>query len=488
MRQKMKLRGFGFLLLVYTSLEAFRHIGWMLFYEQFVDSTRQEINFGFILYSGVIAITGMLLPLIFHRVRILDKIRSYPFVVGTLASIALLFRMIQLTIGITGAYIFLVLWTVAVMIGICICFARIFDTIPKALIGRFFGIAYFADALIVSFIELFTGTKNYFYASIIVGIVLCIIAGVSYIQYLKNTEMNAIIESEWKPSKRFVRIACIILVLYVLIAGMMDNLYFFDDWIELPYVGLFTLPMMSIMYLLGGFVFDKINLRIILPLAILFICIAQSMTYFVTGGVFAYSYSVFSNLGSTILQLVTVIIPIYYTRMLKKNCYFSSFGEGLFYSGFCVTSILFVFMKQAAYRTVMGGILLVTVICLILLTWLLILHEKDKHKIALESQQQQMDALKHQVTLSSAETIEMLPIQEEALNICFTKREKELMPLIVSSLTAEEIAEQAHVSVSTVRFHIKNILGKSNAKTRRELTRMLGECKIQMDTHPEKPE
>lgn len=109
MRQKMKLRGFGFLLLVYTSLEAFRHIGWMLFYEQFVDSTRQEINFGFILYSGVIAITGMLLPLIFHRVRILDKIRSYPFVVGTLACIALLFRMIQLTMGITGAYIFLVL-------------------------------------------------------------------------------------------------------------------------------------------------------------------------------------------------------------------------------------------------------------------------------------------------------------------------------------------------------------------------------------------
>ncbi|HKM33987.1 MAG TPA: helix-turn-helix transcriptional regulator [Lachnospiraceae bacterium] len=488
MRQKMKLRGFGFLLLVYTSLEAFRHIGWMLFYEQFVDSTRQEINFGFILYSGVIAITGMLLPLIFHRVRILDKIRSYPFVVGTLACIALLFRMIQLTMGITGAYIFLVLWTVTVMIGICICFARIFDTIPKALIGRFFGIAYFADALIVSFVELFTGTKNYFYASIIVGIVLCIIAGVSYIQYLKNTEMNAIIESEWKPSKRFFRIACIILVLYVLIAGMMDNLYFFDDWLELPYVGLFTLPMMSIMYLLGGFLFDKINLRIILPLAMLFICIAQAMTYFVTGGVFAYSYSVFSNLGSTILQLVTVIIPIYYARMLKRNCYFSSFGEGLFYSGFCVTSILFVFMKQAAYRTVMGGILLVTVICLIFVIELLILHEKDKHKIALESQQQQMDALKQQVTLSSAETIEMLPIQEEALNICFTKREKELMPLIVSSLTAEEIAEQAHVSVSTVRFHIKNILGKSNAKTRRELTRMLSECKIQMDTCPEKSE
>lgn len=386
MRQKMKLRGFLLLLLVYASLEAFRHIGWMLFYEQFVDSTRQEINFGFILYSGAIAITGMLHPLIFRRVRILDKIRSYPFAVGVLACIALLFRMIQLTMGITGAYIFLVLWTVAVMISICICFARIFDTIPKALIGRFFGIAYFADALIVSFVELFTGTKNYFYASIIVGIVLCIIAGVSYIQYLKNTEMNAIIESEWKPSKRFVRIACIILVLYVLIAGMMDNLYFFDDWIELPYVGLFTLPMMSIMYLLGGFVFDKINLRIILPLALLFICIAQSMTYFVTGGVFSYSYSVFSNLGSTILQLVTVIVPIYYARMINRNCYFSSFGEGLFYGGFCLTSILFVFMKQAAYRTVMGGILLVTVICLILLIELLILYERDKHKIVLEAE------------------------------------------------------------------------------------------------------
>jgi len=481
-RQITRHRKLLLLLFTYISLEAFRHTGWMLFYEQFVENTRQEINLGFILYSGVIAIIGMTALYIFKHILKMDKVKKQQTVLLVSVSLALLFRIIQLYTGLTGAYIFLVLWTIAVMLGICLCFMQINKTVPKSLLGRFFGTVYCADALIVSFVERFTGTKAYFYVSIIVGIVLIFTAAILYVRYTKNKEQITIMESEWKTSKRVVSVSLILLILYVLIAGTMDNLYFFDDWIELPYVGLFTLPLMSIMYLLSGFLVDKFRLRITLPLALLFICIAQSMTYFVTEGTFAYSYSFFSNFGSTFLQLITVILPIYYTRTKKKSDFLSLFGEGLFYGGFCITSIIFVYINQSAYRVVMGGILLTAIICLLLMIELIILFEGDKHKKAIEIQNLEMDALKQQVIISSTETIEALPIHEEALNIHFTKREKELMPLIVSSLTAEEIAAQSHLSASTIRFHIKNILGKTNAKNRRELTRMVSEYKLQNNT------
>lgn len=61
MRVKQRMNGaFVRLLLVYAALEAFRHSGWMLFYEQVVEAPRQVVNTGFILYSGAIALTALL--------------------------------------------------------------------------------------------------------------------------------------------------------------------------------------------------------------------------------------------------------------------------------------------------------------------------------------------------------------------------------------------------------------------------------------------
>jgi DNA-binding CsgD family transcriptional regulator len=466
------------LLLTYTALEAFRHIGWMLFYEQLVDNTRQEINVGFILYSGAIMITALLVPLIFKHLHIIEKTKKLRFVLIISVCVALLFRVLQLFSGIIGAYVFLVLWTFMIMVAICICFIDIYKLVPQALLGRFIGAAYFMDALIVSFVEYFTGSSKYFYASIFVGIVLCGIAVIIHIRHTQDNESDIVDIYEWIPSKRFVRIAFTVLSIYVLIAGMIDNLYFFDDWLELPFVGLFTLPMMSIMYLLSGFLFDKLELKVTLPLAIVFICIAQSMTFFATESAFSYSYSIFSNLGSTFLQLTTVILPICYVRINKKGFHLAAIGEGLFYGGFCVTSILFMFIRQTAYRCVMGIILIAAILCMLLMIDLIILYERYKHQKEMEHQKLAVDALEQRLSVAASITLDVLPMQGEVLSIPFTKREKELLPLIVSSLTAEEIAEQAHLSVSTVRFHIKNILGKTNTKNRRELIRLFGKQKI----------
>ncbi|NLE25287.1 MAG: helix-turn-helix transcriptional regulator [Clostridiaceae bacterium] len=461
------------LLFIYTALEAFRHIGWMLFYEQLIHNTRQEVNTGFILYSGAIMITALFIPLILKYVYIENNTKKLRLIFISSVCSALLFRVLQIFSGIIGAYIFLVLWTIAIMVCICICFIHIFELIPRAMLGRYIGIAYFADALIVSFVEHFTGTPEYFFASIFVGIALCLIAVIMYIRHSKSEKPDPdIVEIyDWVPSRRFVKIAFAVLVVYVLIAGMTDNLYFFDDWLELPYVGLFTLPMMGIMYLISGFIFDKFKLKITIPLAFVFICVAQSMTFFVTDRAFSYLHSVFSNFGSTFLHLAAVIFPIYYARINKRGFGFAPFGEGFFYGGFCLTSIWFLFLKQSAYRPVMGGILLAAIFCLVLLINLIILYERNKHQREMEVQHLTIDSLK-QAIVAYPITPEALRLSAETLNIHFTKREEELLPLIVSVYTAEEIAQKANLSVSTVRFHVKNILGKTSAKNRRELVRM----------------
>jgi DNA-binding NarL/FixJ family response regulator len=49
-----------------------------------------------------------------------------------------------------------------------------------------------------------------------------------------------------------------------------------------------------------------------------------------------------------------------------------------------------------------------------------------------------------------------------------TEREQEILALVARGLTNPQIAERIMISVSTVNFHVHNILDKLGAKTRTE--------------------
>ena len=51
----------------------------------------------------------------------------------------------------------------------------------------------------------------------------------------------------------------------------------------------------------------------------------------------------------------------------------------------------------------------------------------------------------------------------------FTERELEVLRLLSEGLTDREIAEKLFLSVTTVRFHVNNLLGKTGLSTRTEL-------------------
>ncbi len=57
---------------------------------------------------------------------------------------------------------------------------------------------------------------------------------------------------------------------------------------------------------------------------------------------------------------------------------------------------------------------------------------------------------------------------EERYELALTKREQETLALVARGLTNPQIADRLSISVSTVNFHVHNVLDKLGAKTRTE--------------------
>lgn len=55
---------------------------------------------------------------------------------------------------------------------------------------------------------------------------------------------------------------------------------------------------------------------------------------------------------------------------------------------------------------------------------------------------------------------------------CLTAREREVAEDLIAGMTNKEIAEELFVSVTTVNFHVRNILAKLGLHSRRELRRL----------------
>ena len=100
---------------------------------------------------------------------------------------------------------------------------------------------------------------------------------------------------------------------------------------------------------------------------------------------------------------------------------------------------------------------------IIILSFAVIYREKDLRKY---------NSLMKNEIIKFSEEIEQLTIQEEPIKIkldVLSFREREIFNLIVSSKSNKEIAAEVNISVNTVKFHVKNIYGKLNIKSRKEV-------------------
>lgn len=102
---------------------------------------------------------------------------------------------------------------------------------------------------------------------------------------------------------------------------------------------------------------------------------------------------------------------------------------------------------------------------LLLLVTMLIVGIFYRKRIHVLREQNDMMRKEIQQILSSNQHKEERPV--------FTKREEEIIPLLIKKYTNKEISEQLFISVNTVKYHIKNIYNKLKVSSRQEVISIL---------------
>lgn len=75
-------------------------------------------------------------------------------------------------------------------------------------------------------------------------------------------------------------------------------------------------------------------------------------------------------------------------------------------------------------------------------------------------------AHKPTLALEAARSLAHSAIHPVNRNYCLTKREREVLPLLVDGLNNNQIADRLNLSRSTIRFHVSNILAKLDVRSR----------------------
>ncbi len=131
----------------------------------------------------------------------------------------------------------------------------------------------------------------------------------------------------------------------------------------------------------------------------------------------------------------------------------------------------------ARSRNIQIGLVVIGVLIIILLVVFFTLRHK-KQQIEKEAQELQMEALKKrfmELHASPAELAVALEFNElnNKLNTQLTEREFEALKLSIEGKTNSEIADQLFISVSTVKFHLRNTYSKMGVGNRKEAFQLM---------------
>jgi DNA-binding CsgD family transcriptional regulator len=85
------------------------------------------------------------------------------------------------------------------------------------------------------------------------------------------------------------------------------------------------------------------------------------------------------------------------------------------------------------------------------------------------------------VTFGPAKAEDLAPLIARAYHL--TKRERELVGLVLRGLSTAELAERMHISIATVQDHAQAVFGKVGVRSRRELCALVF-CELNMDDDP----
>ena len=354
--------------------------------------------------------------------------------------------------------------------ALAVCLRRVAGgLIPPRCVGRFVGLSFAVMAVLgamiffLPFVELSTEA-----ALIVIGVFLAV-AALSFEpknpEPATDRENSAALSSYTPPAPRFRRLALSVLCLYVLVGGLLDNIFFFDDaFAAIPNIMLPLLLYAALIDVVTGLLFERINAAVGIIYAFAFICVGQSMSFFSNHALLAYPYVIFSNAGNYMMEIYLVALPVLYcVTSNRKPGILPGLGYLLLYSGFFLTSIFFEFIPESAYSRILGVALLVSVAAIALTAYLM----NEGKAMQLKRME---TALKERIDAAFQDRkATPLPVENLFASYGFTDREAEVMRHLIDGKTTMEIAETMGIAKKSVQNYISSMLSKTNMKSRLEM-------------------
>lgn len=378
------------------------------------------------------------------------KYKTIPFINSAYSNIIVIFLSVipmcfmQLSTNIVVITVASFIFNIITGMIFQIYLIQLANNVKNSSLGLCFGIAYGFGSLFTFLVTYFDG--GVFMESPIMALIYIIMVTISSLLLLnaKNIKEKQPIPLKSKERKYFVLLsACIILATIVVALG--DGIYNFGRWASEA-----DIRIVRAFYAFGlvfsGFIYDRSRrLGIILTIAFLSYYIISS---FLLNNVI--SSSIMMSLGYFFMSFLSQYRYLSISDIAEEHPQFLPWvGYGLMISRVAegITALL---MMEFPLSLTMH-----VVVTLLFYSPLVILA-----------------AITDNIKYSSNNQTETQHIAKLCEKYSLTSREQEICELILQNATDDEISSKLFISKPTVRFHISNILKKTNTKSRVEIRRL----------------
>jgi len=263
---------------------------------------------------------------------------------------------------------------------------------------------------------------------------------------------------------RMIKVAFLVMCLYALVCGLLDNIYFFEAaFVEFEGF-LFYLNFYAILlYVAAGFLFLRVNTTAAVIGAFALVCVGQSMAFFLDNSLLVFPHMIFSNAGDTMLEIFLISVPLAYCASSKrKPGIIPGLGYILLCGSFTLMASLFLLMPDADPNIALGVTLLVALAAI-----MLTVHLSNEYKIS-QGRLAQRD-FEERLTEALRNADSKPPLEGLTDSYSLTNREVEVLRLLLEGEPTSEIARVMFITEKTVRKYVSSMLSKTGTKTRMEL-------------------
>jgi len=451
-----------------AALDAAQLYIWYVFWNWIYDAGDGfELEISFIIYSAIIVLALILIPRLIVRRNLLQQPQILRIITLTSIGAALASLFLALLPGISALVVSLSLITAFIFIPHAICLTRFAREIPKKIIGRAVGLIV-AVSMVFAYISvlLIDELENTILAYIAFAALLAVAAA-----FFQPEVSEAPTNEEKHPvySRKLIIVGVLAIFCYAVVAGLDDNIRYIVE-IENDFDGIFAVWFVFLVgaaiYLLAGFLLDVLkSSKYLIVGCLVAICAIFSLLLAVDTEIVEITYFFGSKLPIYSLWVISIVLPL---RNSKHQPQLAGFGYAMLYFGMLLTSVLFLVFPDIYYLAI-ALVLGFTVAAFGLFHYLYSDYEREQFATELSSNKEEIASLKKMRDDAEAKRGQRVEISSLIAEYKLTEREGELLPLLLSPLTAGEIAKSEQTSEATVKYHISSILQKTGCKNRRAL-------------------